>query len=392
MERRRLSIIFIIVFANYLSATLVLPILPLYAGQGFGAAPEVVTLLGASYFAAQLIAGPFLGRLSDKHGRVPVLLFSQVGTVISFLMLPLAPSLAFLFAARILDGITGGNVIVAQAYITDVTPRDERVRALGLVHMAFGLGYIIGPALGGLLAQLGDQATFYGGALIALVALLLTWFFLDESLTADERLTRSEQQHPLRLADVFQIQPLLLVLGIAFAAQFCLSMLQQTFSLFGEAVIFRGQPPEDIRLGVGLLLTAIGGGQFITQVFIIQRLVHRFSERALILIGALLRAGGLLTLTVFTSPWLIGGLSLMGFAVGSGLMMPSLQSLATKSVSDDQRGSVLGFYNSSVSLGIIIGSAISGLLFAQHPTLPFLLGGLILLVLLLPASRLPRQR
>jgi DHA1 family tetracycline resistance protein-like MFS transporter len=120
---RRLITILLIVLVQMLGAAMILPILPLFAQREFALSPQVIALLSTSYFAAQFLAGPYLGRLSDKYGRVPILIFSQIGTVISFVMLALAPSAAFLFLARILDGITGGNIIVAQAYITDITPR-----------------------------------------------------------------------------------------------------------------------------------------------------------------------------------------------------------------------------------------------------------------------------
>src|SRR5262245_22030975 len=126
VDRRHLFPIFCIVFVNFLGGTLVLPILPLYAQERFHASVELITLLNASFFAAQFIAGPFLGRLSDKYGRLPILIISQLGTVASFIMIALAQDMTGLFAARILDGITGGNIIVAQAYITDITPREKR--------------------------------------------------------------------------------------------------------------------------------------------------------------------------------------------------------------------------------------------------------------------------
>ncbi|MBL8163434.1 MAG: MFS transporter [Anaerolineae bacterium] len=376
MDRRRLIPIFIIVFVNFLGGTIVLPVLPLYATGHFGASPEAVTLLIASFFAAQFLAGPLLGRLSDQHGRVPVLLISQIGTVISFIMIGTAQSLAMLFAARILDGITGGNVIVAQAYVTDITPREKRTRALGLIFAAFGLGFIFGPAMGGLLARyFGETSPFYVGAAISLLTVILTAVTLDESLTAEERLARREQSRKLRVQDVTGNFSLILLLGIAFIAQFSFSLFQSTFALYSEQAIFPTYSVDDVKLGVGLMLTAIGVGQFMTQIVLIQRLVSRLGERWLVALGAGLRAFGLLSLLLLDSPWLIGAVSLLAFAVGSGLMMPSLQSLTTVTVSDDLRGGVLGVYNSATSLGIITGSAISGVLFAFDHRLPYIIGG-----------------
>ena len=149
---KRLLTILLIVFVQMLGAAMILPILPLYAKSEFNMTPQVITLLNTAFFGAQFVAGPYLGRLSDKHGRVPVLILSQIGTAVSFFMLAFAPNVAVLFLARILDGITGGNIIVAQAYITDITPREKLTGALGYTFAIFGLGFIFGPILVGSLA------------------------------------------------------------------------------------------------------------------------------------------------------------------------------------------------------------------------------------------------
>jgi len=391
VDRRRLVPIFLIVFVNFLGGTLVLPILPLYAKQRFNAPVETITLLNASFFAAQFIAGPIMGRLSDKYGRLPLLIVSQLGTVASFIMIALAQDMTGLFVARILDGITGGNVIVAQAYITDITPREKRTQALGVIFAAFGLGYIFGPAVGGGLAVFGAQVAFIVGAVISLITVILTWVMLDESLPRESRLARRAPKHRMKASDILGNPALILILVIAFATQFSMSLFQSTFSLFGEAVIFKGSPENTIGLGVGVLLGGIGVGQVLTQWVLIRPLIARYGEHKLVIIGDLLRGFGFLTLTFLISPWLIGLVSLMAFAIGSGMMMPSLQSLTTMSVPEEISGGVLGVYQSSTSLGIILGSAISGWLFASSPTTPYLVGGAIYLLLVPLAVMLMRQ-
>lgn len=412
MDRRRVIPIFLIVFVNFLGATIVLPTLPLYAKREFNASPELITLLNASFFAAQFLALPFIGRLSDRYGRLPLLIISQIGTVLSFLMMPLAGSMTLLFAARILDGITGGNIIVAQAYVTDITPREKRTQALGIIFMAFGLGFIFGPALGGIVALWGDQMPFYVGAFVSFIMVVLTWLTLDESLTPEQRRAQRERQIKLRPADIMHNHPLLLIMFIGFAAQMSLALFNSTFPLFGEAVLFKAplnlavfEGTHDLRtlavffndhnrqmtnLGVGLLLAGIGIGQLFTQVVLIKPLVEHFGESRLVILGALLRALGVLSLTVFVSPWLVGGFSLIAFAIGSGAMMPSLQSLATTTASEEIRGGILGVYQSSVSLGIITGSALGGFLFTVSPTTPFLVGGVTFILVTFPAILLMR--
>ena len=187
MDRRLLTIL-MIVFVQLVGASMVNPILPLYAQSHFDMQPQSITLLLTAFFAAQFIAGPFIGRLSDNYGRLPVLIISQIGTVIAFVMIGLAESVAMLFFARILDGITGGNIIVAQAYITDIFPEEKRTQALGYIFAAFGLGFIVGPALGGILAgAFGPQIPFLLAAVAAFLTVLLTHYTLEETVTPEDR-------------------------------------------------------------------------------------------------------------------------------------------------------------------------------------------------------------
>lgn len=390
MDRRYIPI-FIVVLVNFLGATLVLPTLPLYAKRHFDAPESIIPLLSTSYFIAEFIAAPFLGRLSDRYGRLPVLIVCEIGTVISFIMMGFAPNLAVLFLARVLDGITGGNVIVAQAYVTDIAPRDQRTRALGLIFAAFGIGYTIGPAIGGVLSIFGDMVPFFVGAALSAGAAFIAWWMLDESLPAEERLARRASRASLHPSDILHNPALILILVIAFFGQAGMAILQSTFPLFGEQVIFAGYDERFISLGVGLLLGMMGIGQIITQLFVIQRLLPRIGEGRAVIVGALLRGFAVLALTFVTSPFLIAPLTSLPFAMGAGIMMPSLQSLATWTVDERLTGNVLGIYRSAVSLGIITGSAISGGLFIAAPTLPYWVAGGMYVIVLLPAFLLLRR-
>lgn len=387
---KRLLTILLIVFVQMFGASLVLPILPRVAQNDFGLRPELVALLVSSFFVAQFVAGPWIGRLSDTYGRIPVLLISQVGTVISFLMLGVAQSAWILFASRILDGITGGNIIAAQAYITDVTPRERRTEALGYVMAAFGLGFIFGPALGGFVSAAFAPATaFYMAAAAAAIVVALTYFTLDETLTPEQRRENVRvSKNGMSLRQVTQNGTLMLVLGIAFIGQFALGIVQATFALYGEAVLFAGATNSVTSLGIGLLLSVVGITQFTVQSFGLRPLLRRFGEVKLIILGSVSRAVGLFIFALVLSPWLAGFGSFF-FALGMAIMMPPLQSLATTTVPDQMRGSVLGVYQSAISLSTIVSTAIGGVIFDIGPTMPYWVAGVLALVVIFPVFTLP---
>jgi len=389
---RRLFTILMIVFVNMAGASMILPILPLYARRQFELPPQIITLLVSAFFAGQFLAGPYLGRLSDKYGRLPVLIVSQIGTAISFVMLGLAQNVETLFIARILDGITGGNIIVAQAYITDITPREKRTHSLGYVFAIFGLGFTIGPALGGALsAAFGIRLPFLLAAVAATATVLLTWFTLDESLTSEQRQANREYRRGgLGPKAIMSNYLLLLILGIAFISQFAMGMLMSTFALLGEAVYFVNYSDRVTNLGVGLLLMVVGLSQVFTQMFLLKPLLKRFSEAKLVLLGSIVRSLAFFVFAIVVSPWLavIGSILL---PVGMGVVMPALQSLATTTVADELRGGVLGIYQSALNLSVVFGTALGGILFAVTPTMPYWVGGILSILVMLPALILLRQ-
>ncbi|MDM8527636.1 MFS transporter [Anaerolineales bacterium HSG24] len=386
---RRLITILLIVFVQIVGMGLILPILPLYTQRQFNMSPEAISLLIASFFIAQFIAGPFLGRLSDKYGRLPILIISQIGTAISFAMLGLAESVTMLFIARIFDGITGGNIIVAQAYVTDITPSDRRAKSLGLIFAAFGVGFSIGPAMGGILsAMFGPKIPFFLAALVALSTVFLTWFTLDETLSPEQReINRTFKKAGLTPSQVMKNSMLVLVLLIAFSGQLLMGMIQSTFALYGEAVLFVEYSPEMVNLGVGLLLAVLGLSQLFVQMLLLQPMLDRFGEAKLVIIGILIRSVGLFIFAIATMIW-VGTLAAILFPIGIGLMMPPLQSLATHSVADELRGGVLGIYQSTLSLAIIFGTSLGGVIFAFGPTLPFWVGGGLGILITFPAIML----
>lgn len=387
----RVMILLLIVFVGNLGASMVLPIFPLYAQRRFAIDPSLITLLVSSFYVAQFFAGPKLGRLSDVYGRRPVLVISQFGTVLSFIMLGLAGNVWMLLAGRVLDGITGGNIIVAQAYITDITPREKRTESIGLIFAAFGLGFIFGPALGGLLSALfGEQFPFFVAAFLTLIVAVLTWFYLPETISAERRAHNREfNTAKLSFASVRSNTPLVLVLISAFSGQFAMGAIQSTLALYGEQVLFTGYEPKIISILVGGLMAMIGFAQLFTQLWLIRRLLKRFHEPFIVVIGTGIRAIGFFLLAFIPLP-LMGPFATILIAIGAGTMMPALQSIATLTVADELRGGVLGWYQSSISLSVILSTAVSGLLFEIMPALPFITSGVLLLVVMLPAMTLVR--
>ena len=382
---RRLLTILLIVFVQMIGTAMVHPILPLYAQSEFSLTPQVITLLLTAFFAAQFVAGPFIGRLSDRHGRLPVLLLSQMGTVVAFLMIGLAQSAGLLFAARILDGVTGGNIVVALAYVTDIMPESRRTQALGYVMAAFGLGFIVGPAMGGLLAsELGPRVPFIVAAAAALATVLITWLTLEETLSAeDQARNRHDKRARINPAALFTNVPLMAVMCVTFIGRFGFGLLIGTFALFAEAVLFAGSDFAAVSLGVGLLLMVVGVGQFFTQIVLLPAALRRASDPAIALLGSLARALALFILAVALGPSL-AALSMILFAIGSGLLMPALQSLVTKTVSKGMRGAILGLHQSVMNLAVILSTAVSGLLFALDPALPNWLGAILYSLSLAP--------
>ncbi len=384
---KRLITILLIVFVQMVGAGMILPILPIYAQTEFGLSPTEIALLVASFFAAQFVGGPILGRWSDRIGRVPVLVVSQVGTVIAFAAFGLASSAWVLFAARIFDGLTGGNLVVAQAYITDVTPLKQRAQALGLISAMFGLGFMIGPAIGGLLVGFGGpRVPYFFAAAAAALVVALTVLTLDETHTEERRSKLGTEGPKLTMRRALTIRPLVLVLSIAFVAQFSLGLIIATFALFGQEVLFE----TNVELGVGVLLAFVGLSQIVTQVAILPRLLGRFGEARLVTLGIVVRSVGFAIYAVMVDPWqaAVGGVL---FAAGGGMALPPTQSIATKVVDDSVRGGVLGVFQSVQSLSIILGTALAGVLFSVEAHLPNVVAFAFSLISLIPAVLVTRR-
>jgi DHA1 family tetracycline resistance protein-like MFS transporter len=369
MKRSPLVVIFTTVFIDLVGFGIVIPVLPFYAeGTRFNATPRTVGFLFASYSIMQLIFSPILGRLSDKHGRRPVLLISIIGTGIGFLILGFATTLWMLFVGRILDGITGGNISTAQAYIADITTKEERAKGMGLLGAAFGLGFIFGPAIGGILSQWGVAVPFLFAAGLCFANATLLYFTLPETVTADHP-ARTSAAGGRGLSQLIQSlrQPRLgFVLIVYFMFIVAFSIMTTTFSLytmfrFGYDAKHNGY----LFAYVGILAVIIQGG-------LIGRLVKRFGELPLVIVGALFFAASLFAVP-FVGPNAGGLLALLIgggiFSAGNSLATPSLTSLASKTAGRGEQGGVLGVTQSVASLARAVGPALAA--FLIHSTIAY---------------------
>jgi MFS transporter, DHA1 family, tetracycline resistance protein len=341
---RPLLVIFLTIFVNLVGFGIIIPLLPFYA-ETFGASPIVIGMLFASFSLSQLVAAPVLGTLSDRWGRRPVLIGSLIGTAISFVVLALASSLEMLFVARIVDGLSGGAITTARAYIADVTTEDERPRAFGLLGAAFGLGFVIGPALGGALSHISYTAPIWAAAGITVAAMGLAWQWLPETV---HRASATAESPWRAVGDVFQRPGLRLLLGIDFLYWMAFAVYQTTFALFGAH-----------RFGfdathTGYLLSAFGALGVIVQGGLVGPISASLGSRRTLVLGLLCAAlgwgGSALTYSI---PVFIA--MLIPGAVGIGLCSAMLSSLVSNAADPVEQGRVQGAAGALESLGRTIG-------------------------------------
>jgi multidrug resistance protein len=372
--RSPLAIVFATVFLDLVGFGIVIPLLPLYA-QRFGAGPVAVAWLLAVYSLMQFLFAPWWGRVSDRVGRRPILLLGLFGSAASYLAFGLAGSLGVLFAARALGGFAGANIGVAQAYVADVTRPEERARGMGMVGAAFGLGFIFGPAIGGLLSHYGTAAPFFGAAAVTLANALLALVRLPESLPPERR-----SAHPRGFGVVERIRALMGadtpprlrgIYAVVFVATVAFAALEATFSLWADARWHLS------RQGISWLFVFIGVVGAITQGGIVGRLAPRIGVGRAAAGGILLIALGMAGLALAPSiPLLLPPLALIAF--GHGTASPSLSTLISHHGGPGDQGRLLGINQSLSALGRVVGPVWGGLALA-HLGLgaPFLTGAVL---------------
>jgi MFS transporter, DHA1 family, tetracycline resistance protein len=373
-----LTFLFVTVFVDMIGYGIVVPLLPFYAQQ-YAPGAVLIGLLGSLYAAMQFFGGPFLGGLSDRAGRRPVLLLCLLGTSLAYLLLGLSDTLLLLVAAVILAGGASGTLATAQAYVADSTEPADRARGLGLIGAAFGLGLISGPILGGLLSLVSLGAPAFAASALALVNVAFGFLVLPESLPSVRRMaTPILRLNPFtQLGSMLGLVSIRVLLIAVFLLNLSFTGLLTNFPLF-----------SNVRFGWDTTANAfffafVGACAVLTQGMLLGKLQPRFGEERLLLGGLTLMALNLCLIALVPSgPLLYPVVGIL--AVGTGLAIPALTALISRRVSEREQGKVMGGQQAILSLTLLIGPLISGLAF-DHLGVPFpyWIGGLLAALALL---------
>jgi MFS family permease len=376
-QRSPLFVLFLTVFIDLVGFGIIIPVLPLYA-EHFHASPVAIGWLTGIYSGMQIIFTPILGKLSDRFGRRPVLMVSIAGTAIGFILMGMATALPLLFVARILAGITGGNISIPQAYIADVTAPEQRSRAMGMIGAAFGLGFTFGPLIGGIMSRISYSAPFYFAAGLAVANVLLVYLILPESLSRQHRAAPHEDAP---ITEVFRHGRggmFAIVVATYFFLIAGFSIMTTLFALFTEKRFGYDARANGYLFGfIGILTVIVQGG-------LIGRLVKMFGEVILTRVGMLLTAASLALLPLSTNLTLLL-LACAGLSFGSGFASPPLSGLASQLIDRSWQGRALGVMQSAGSTGRLLGPLLGGWLLmldlekpvTEYGKTPFLVGALL---------------
>ena len=385
-----LGAIFLIVLSDFLGFGLIIPALPFYVRK-FAVSDFQIGVMAATFSACQLLATPILGAASDRFGRRPVLLLSQIGSVIGYVMLAVAAGfhwepawhgLVLLYFARVVDGFSGGNVSTAQAYVSDVTTPENRAKGMGMIGAAFGIGFSLGPGIGGVLGWLNPAAPAVAAAVACSAAVLMTWLRLKEPMRHRRDDETEAWLHPSRFLPILRNSFVMQLLLISFCSMIGFVMVETIFAIYMADTYKFG------ILAVGLFFVWFGLIIALVQGRLIGRLVERFGEWRLAIAGPLLIAIAMFfysSISWFGIPVALGVLTVMlaGLfnASGRSTSTPTISSLISRATDERLQGTVFGMFHMLGSLARVIGPLVAAALYLKHPTWPFMLAAGIMLLM-----------
>ncbi|MCX8056364.1 MAG: MFS transporter [Ignavibacteria bacterium] len=358
-----LALIFLVVLVDLIGFGIIIPILPRYSETHFGANELQIGILIASFSFFQFLSSPVLGKLSDQIGRKPVITFSLVLSVIGYLVFAFAPNFWIALLARCIGGIGGGSISAAQAYIADVTEKSERTKGMGLIGAAFGLGFILGPFIGGMLASFGYIVPNLAAAGFSFVALILTQLYLNETLKVNGNFK-------LSLGDLtISLKSSRFSKGFKniYVGRFLIIFFIVTFSIantYGVIPIFAYRYLHFTDKEIGYIYAVIGSIGVLFQGYLIGRLTKFLGEKKLLSIGMILMSLGLFLVPFSTEFIFLMWFFVIIISIGLALINPTILSLISKLTSPDEQGQVLGVNQSMGSLGRVLGPIWGG--FAFH--------------------------
>lgn len=368
--RSALGVLFLVVFVDLLGFGMVIPTMPLYA-RHFGVSEAVTGLLSAGYSAMQLVFAPIWGQLSDRFGRRPMLLGSIAMTALGFLGYALAPSFGWLLLSRLFAGAATANLAIARAYVADVTSSEERAGGMAIIGISFGLGFILGPAMGGILStRYSLAAPGYAAATLAALNLVAAWFILPEPAS------HAPAGHRPRFSALFVelerpgIRALLLV---AFLSILAFSALENTFAfLAADAFGIRDHDVPYVFVYIGVLAVLVQGG-------LVRPLARRFGERTLLVAGLAMQA---VTIALLPFAGSTTGLFvvLAPMSLGNGLTQPALSALLSKLARKEDQGGTMGLGESASALGRIVGPISGTTSYTVAHAFPYVAGGVLMAV------------
>jgi len=372
-----LAFIFAVILLDIIGLTILIPV-QAYIVRQYSDDALMVTLLTVLYAAAQFFAAPLLGTLSDRYGRRPVLLASVLGSAAGYYLFGIGGTLWVLFLSRLIDGFTGGNLSTASAYIADVTPPQDRAKNFALLGAAFGIGFIIGPALGGMLSQISLAAPAYAAGTLSLLSAIVGFFALPESLPVAKRMTT-----PFRLADVNPFAPIVElvrrpVLGTLLIIQCLFTFVVMGYNSTTPVLLIErfGIPP----MSLAALLIVVGVANVLVQAGLVGRLVAVFGEQRLAVLSLLFQALGMLSMVTVPVFWMLFPISVVTSG-GAGPLRPTLSALLANQIGSEEQGKLNGVSTALSSLMTVFGPLWAGATYDYvAPGAPFLSGAILLVL------------